>query len=382
MVTQISSIEGLNNIRNNSDGDFVLTKDLDFNDDDSYDDPGNKTTYTTGSGFNPIGISSPYFTGTFDGAGHKISNLFIDRDTTDFVGLFGQVLSPASIKNLIVDNADVTGQDYAGIIIGGSTGILKNCYSSGTITGRYSIGGAVGYGEGVIYNAQSNVTVSGTSYIGGIVGLNHEGTLYYCKSQGTSTGTTYYIGGIAGDNNGTIKYSISETDTDSDNQITGSFAGRNKGTIDKCYSTGDVQSVQQGGGFVGQNQGTITNCHCTGDVERKSGTATSFAGFCGNNFDGKIIRCYSTGQTTITVGETPQFWYGFVGAETISTNYRDYANVWDKETSGSTFTKGNAEGKTTEEMKTITTYTNKYWNILTKTFQLNLSEYLAEISIN
>ena len=49
--------------------------------------------WNAGAGFLPVGI----FGGVFEGLGHTISNLTIDRPATNFVGLFGQ-LSGASAR--------------------------------------------------------------------------------------------------------------------------------------------------------------------------------------------------------------------------------------------------------------------------------------------
>ena len=48
-------------------------------------------TIATGitTGFAPIGNLSSNFSGSFDGLGHTISNLTINRSSTDYVGLFG-----------------------------------------------------------------------------------------------------------------------------------------------------------------------------------------------------------------------------------------------------------------------------------------------------
>lgn len=70
--------------------------------------------------FTPIGINSS-FKGTFDGNGHKISNLYVDR--ADKAGLFASIFG-ASIKNLTVE----------GTVVGSS--------SNGTDTG---VGGIVGF---------------------------------------------------------------------------------------------------------------------------------------------------------------------------------------------------------------------------------------------
>ena len=58
----------------------------------------------------PIGSSSNYFKGTFDGQNHTISNMSINVNTPDenqFVGLFGGIQN-AVIKNLTMKDSDIT----------------------------------------------------------------------------------------------------------------------------------------------------------------------------------------------------------------------------------------------------------------------------------
>ena len=73
---------------NNQCRGYELTRNLDFNDNDSYGSVANRTIWTTGEGWQPIGDSSNAFTGQFEGNGFTISNLTIDRSTSD-IGLFG-----------------------------------------------------------------------------------------------------------------------------------------------------------------------------------------------------------------------------------------------------------------------------------------------------
>ena len=49
----ITHLEDLNDIRNNPDGDYCLTRDLDFEDDDSYRDLANKELWTVRDFFQP-----------------------------------------------------------------------------------------------------------------------------------------------------------------------------------------------------------------------------------------------------------------------------------------------------------------------------------------
>lgn len=67
------------------------------------------------------------FRGTFDGKEHTIYNLNIDYSTTRLggeatgsagIGLFGQLLSGAIVKNLDVENAVVKGNHYVAVIAG------------------------------------------------------------------------------------------------------------------------------------------------------------------------------------------------------------------------------------------------------------------------
>jgi flagellin-like hook-associated protein FlgL len=60
---------------------ILLTEDIDL------------SAYQDGAGWTPIGntdTSSKNFAGTFDGQGHKITNLKINNPTTDYQGLFGR----------------------------------------------------------------------------------------------------------------------------------------------------------------------------------------------------------------------------------------------------------------------------------------------------
>ena len=61
---------------------YELMNNLDFDEDGNGE---RDDSYNQGSGWNPIGT----FTATFQGNGHVIENLFINRPTTNGVGLFG-----------------------------------------------------------------------------------------------------------------------------------------------------------------------------------------------------------------------------------------------------------------------------------------------------
>lgn len=61
-----------------------------------------------GESWIPIGTSENAFAGTFNGNENKISNLTINDDDFEYAGLFGVLKTPGIIKNLTIENADIT----------------------------------------------------------------------------------------------------------------------------------------------------------------------------------------------------------------------------------------------------------------------------------
>ena len=57
----------------------------------------------------PVGNLTTQFTGTLDGAGHTIYNAVMDLPEASYVGLFGHTGPSAVIRNLRLENADITG---------------------------------------------------------------------------------------------------------------------------------------------------------------------------------------------------------------------------------------------------------------------------------
>ena len=64
------------------------------------------------------GFQGTKFTGIFDGNSHTISNLTITASTQDYIGLFGYVGSDGQIRNLGVEDVNMTGRDSVGGLVG------------------------------------------------------------------------------------------------------------------------------------------------------------------------------------------------------------------------------------------------------------------------
>ena len=120
---------------------YELTTDLDFdtNGDGVVDSADNY--WNDGAGWEPIvryvdpgegesRVTHP-FNAAFDGGGHTVSNLFINR-TTDNIGLFGVTGSGSVVRNVGLPFAKVTGKQGVGALVGR--------VASGKITGSFSTG--------------------------------------------------------------------------------------------------------------------------------------------------------------------------------------------------------------------------------------------------
>ena len=209
----------------------------------------------TGSGFVPLGTNSQQFTGSLDGQGHTISNLYIARPSENAVGLFGTT-SNASISNVGLLNEAIAGNNGVGGLVGVNNGSLTNVYSSGSVSGNNDVGGLVGNNSGSLTNVYSTGSVSGLNYVGGLVGSNN-GSLTNVYSTGSVSGNNY-VGGLVGINGGSIEYSYATGSVAGSNYV-GGLVGLSYGNINEVYSTGLVTGRTNIGGLVGSNYGTISS---------------------------------------------------------------------------------------------------------------------------
>ncbi len=331
--------EDLHGVRNDLDGHYTLMNDL-TPDCDGYHEYASENA-DDGSGWLPLGDDTQAFEGTFQGNGHDISGLYIDRPNTDHVGLFGCIGSDGEVNDVGVD-AEVSGDRYVGGLIGENRGLVSNSYATGDVYGSGgTVGGLVGFNQngGTIKNASAHATVIGDiSYTGGLVGHNRH-HIYDSFATGNVVGTND-VGGLVGYNRGLDP------------------------VILRCYATGDIGGTLNGiGGFVGSNHlgADISDSYSTGNVIRLSGTFTNYGGFVGRNAQARIVNCYSTGQVIYEDADDPTD-KGFSGNVDTSGDYEMSGNFWDVETSEQISTAGDATGKSTVEMMTEGTFTEADWD--------------------
>lgn len=166
-------------------------------------------TWNSGAGFKSIGNSGTKFTGTLDGQEHVIRNLFIYMPSTSwYIGFIGQSqgVLESSIRNLGIENCDITGNGRVGAIVGDADFQLINCYSSGTVTGAEYVGGIAGYfnGNGTAINCYSSATIVATNRrTGGLLGGASPDSVSTSYSCGSVSGTETDAGGLMGRPDGT-----------------------------------------------------------------------------------------------------------------------------------------------------------------------------------
>ena len=201
----------------------------------------------------PIGdraTNSNYlFRGTFNGNGHVIKNFTINNSGKNYQGLFGSMDSNGTIKNLGIEDANVTGKDYTGILVGYSDGSITNCYTKGTVKGNERTGGIVGHVTKDVTDTYSCSTVSGKKYAGGLIGYATKAVMR-CFTEGRVTTTGDYAGGLIGCTDGKIEECYSTANIKGNNIVSG-IVGRTAETVKKTYSTGDADGYEFVGGVAG-----------------------------------------------------------------------------------------------------------------------------------
>jgi hypothetical protein len=433
------------------------------------------STWNNGAGWSPMGYyknENDYiaFTGSYNGKGHVISGLTINRPSTFSVGLWGCIAKDAIIDSLglvsvnvtgyyfvggligynvdaTVSNCYVTGSvngalNYIGGLIGSNGGNVKNCNASGTVSGKTTVGGLIGYNYDYtrsVQNCFTNSNINGGDCLGGLMGYN--GALVRdCHASGNVSGvylsdtlaTSNTIGGLIGFNADTVRNCYSTVSVVGgghyDYQI-GGLMGLNYGTVNGCYANGYVVGGYHSecvGGLIGLNEyeSKVYNCHATGNVV--DGYLSQYiGGLIGKDKGGTVSSCYATGSiggglyagyiggligysysnlSDSYARGNVSGWYGSIGG-LLGLNYADIKNCystgavvtkntkfagglvgynshylyntgivnysfWDSETSGlgtgcaghDTLSVFNANGKTTAEMKTVSTFTSAGWD--------------------
>jgi len=276
--------------------------------------------WNNGEGWNPIGNINNRFEGEYIGNNLNIKNLTINRSVTNYQALFGYTGANSIVKNVWLQNINVTGNNYIGGLSASNIGSIENCYVSGVISGNERVGLLLGNNNsaGILKNNRSNGNATGTYLTGGLTGINF-GTLESGNATGEITGL-YLVGGLSGINSGLIEDSYATgkvTSTREDDSRVGGLVGQNSSNaiIKRSYVTGEVIGSFTVGGLSGINFGLIEDSYTTGKVTSTREDNSRVGGLVGQNSSNAIIkRSYVTGEVigSFTVGGLSGINFGLI----------------------------------------------------------------------
>jgi len=297
----VLSANDLQGIYSNGGGRFALGSDIDAS---------ATSGWNSGAGFVPL----QGFNGRFNGLGHTINNILINRPTEVDVGLFGLVSNSAvRIENVGMVGGSVTGKTYTAALLARGSGFIGNSYTATAVSGEVYVGGLAGASSARIMDSYATGAVTGINNVsfqtvGGLVGIAGSSTMSspsitnsYATGNVTASGASSDVGGLAG---------VAQIGTFTGNRATGNvsstglnsnvggLAGRmTSGTvIDSSYATGAVSGSGSFngalGGLVGYAEwGNINKSYATGPVTGSTVTSPSYLG-------GLVGRAGSSGGTT------------------------------------------------------------------------------------
>ena len=95
--------------------------------------------------FEPIGTETKPFKGNFEGEAKTISNLTMDKSSSNYVGLFGNI-NNGSVRGLAIKNFNIKGSSFVGGLVGNLTDghIYEIIEDNVNVQGSYAVGGTVG----------------------------------------------------------------------------------------------------------------------------------------------------------------------------------------------------------------------------------------------
>ena len=315
-------VNGENGKIKKSDAHAKLMNDIVLND-GMFDADGNYTPGASGKAaeeWTPIGKYYNPYSGTFDGGGHTIKELYVKDQ--QYAGLFGCVRSDCYVSS----GSDFTVKDLT--VTGYIDTNCKDDVYAGGIIGYAKIIADEGNAVGTISDCVNNVTVKARSiglyaYAGGIVGYavfdNNNGTgnmeIINCANNAAVTAHSEkhyaYAGGIEGyiDGYGTSGDSavqkintcfnsgpISDSNSSPNSVYAGGILGHNIGnyftdiSVDNCLNVGEVIGATDSiyvGGIVGNVEKTsVSNCCNVGKIGGNGG------GIAGNMINSPVSNCY------------------------------------------------------------------------------------------
>jgi len=164
---EISTCEELQNI--GPSGTYELSNDVDCSNIDNFE----PIIANTGGKF------------SFDGQGHTIKNVNINRPEEDYVGLFGHLKYNVLVENVGVENVNIEGKNYVGGLVGRQSyqAVVKDAYATGTVEGNKDVGGLVGHKYDDLTSSWADANVKGNENVGSVIGRDRKGESDYFRES-------------------------------------------------------------------------------------------------------------------------------------------------------------------------------------------------------
>ncbi|MFC3800067.1 S-layer homology domain-containing protein [Cohnella sp. GCM10012308] len=128
--------------------------------------------FSAAAGWEPIGSVTTPFEGVFEGNGHTIANVSVKRPGSDDQGLFGAT-SGATISHISIVNANITGADKVGGLIGRAENTdVSGVSVQGAVSGASDVGGLIGSADALtsLNESYAAAAVQADSGGGGLIG--------------------------------------------------------------------------------------------------------------------------------------------------------------------------------------------------------------------
>jgi len=238
----------------------------------------------------PIGTDfNKPFSGTFDGKGYTVYNL--NASGSKNIGLFGYAKDGGNIKNLNIENAVISANDYAGAVIGRGYTKVVNCHvknatvtvtpylmadnttydggaKAGAVIGQILEGSTIGI-EGC---TATKVYIKGYRDLGGVVGMVSSSSSYAKNCSATDVTIEYvkltgnYDKGTPNQNAGAV-YGRKE----SDSIVDVTDEANSKFTLINVVYVDSAEKLQQAINSAAAGETIVLTNDIEADVELKSG---------------------------------------------------------------------------------------------------------------
>lgn len=300
-------------------------------------------------------------------------------------------LGSITVNNLTAENSYIGGLVAKNIHTLGSSN-TSSAYGSGIATSIKinaptinNVGGLVGYNEGTIYNSLSYGDIHANNNIGGLVGVEaYNGSMQDVTKIDSSIvelyqdplDDTYYAGIVGNDNvGGLIGFAKGSIIRDDQGTISDEYSITIKNSYVRSYNAKSyVSSKNIAGGLIGRAGAVdISSCYANVSVDGKI-----VGGLIGQVAEGDVDVLNAFSRVTFVNKDSADLIGSFAGeilATTTLTNFYtttlDTAFVGKDEstlfTQTNSFrlvsTSADSSGKTSDELKTLSTYENAGWSI-------------------